>query len=183
MSTGYYSDRQASRRRDRKIDTNFARAVIDLVGPDASITDLGASVGNYVNFWRANGLGAIGYDGTPSIVQLSGGVVLNVDLAKNDRILSCADWCVSLEVGEHIPEEFESAFLKNIVDCSRVGAIVSWAKPGQRGSGHVNCRSRRYLRRKFADRGLQYSGDETRRLMDAATFGYLKKNVQVFRRK
>ena len=49
-----------------------------------------------------------------------------------------ADWVMSLEVAEHIPPQFTDAFLRNVRCHARVGAVISWALPSQRGGlGHT----------------------------------------------
>ena len=45
---------------------------------------------------------------------------------------------ISLEVGEHIPKEYEQIFLDNLNRHCEDLLITSWAIRGQGGYGHVN---------------------------------------------
>ncbi len=44
-----------------------------------------------------------------------------------------------LEVGEHVPDVLQQDFVKNISSHVAKGLVLSWARPGQPGVGHVNC--------------------------------------------
>ena len=46
-----------------------------------------------------------------------------------------------LEVGEHVPRQYEEQVLSNAVDKARCAIVISWAVPGQTGAFHVNLRS------------------------------------------
>ena len=69
-----------------------------------------------------------------------------------------ADLVISIEVGEHIPKEFEQTFIDNISNHASKHIIMSWAIEGQPGLGHVNCQNNDYVIKQFADRGWKYSG-------------------------
>ena len=56
------------------------------------------------------------------------------------------DWILSLEVGEHIPKEFESAFIQNLTRNAKKGIIISWAIKGQGGYGHFNEQNNKYIK-------------------------------------
>ena len=50
-----------------------------------------------------------------------------------------ADWVLSLEVGEHVPSNYEQAMLiRNLHHHNRKGVILSWSVIGQGGHSHVN---------------------------------------------
>jgi len=94
-----------------------------------------------------------------------------------------ADWALCLEVGEHIPQEYEQAFLDNVAHFGREGVVMSWAAPGQPGAGHVNCRDQMWVMGQMMDRGYQADVEATNTLRDAATLPYFKENLIVFRRR
>jgi hypothetical protein len=48
-------------------------------------------------------------------------------------------------VAEHIPPEYESIFIENLISCNRKGIILSWAIPGQGGHGHFNEKPNDYV--------------------------------------
>ena len=66
-----------------------------------------------------------------------------------------ADWVLSLEVGEHIPAKMEGMYLRNLHAHNCRGIVISWAGPGQRGTGHINLRPRKYALERFAELGYQ----------------------------
>ena len=65
-----------------------------------------------------------------------------------------SDISISLEVGEHIPVEYEQIFLDNIVANTTTIVVLSWAIPGQIGNGHINCRENEYIIQQMANRGF-----------------------------
>jgi len=57
------------------------------------------------------------FDGSPYCEQVSEGRVRHLDLSVPQYGLPIYDWIVSLEVAEHIPPQFEAAFLDNLFRC------------------------------------------------------------------
>ena len=55
------------------------------------------------------------------------------------------DAVLSLEVGEHIPEDYEDIYLENLDRHADKIIILSWAVPEQGGFGHVNERDNGYI--------------------------------------
>ncbi|XP_023342126.1 uncharacterized protein LOC111711894 isoform X3 [Eurytemora carolleeae] len=90
------------------------------------------------------------------------------------------DWVISIEVGEHIPSQYQLAYIDNLIRVSifdtdnlirmsKIGIILSWAVPGQGGQGHVNEKSNKAVVKLFEDRGLFYLhkvSDSVRRRVD-----------------
>jgi hypothetical protein len=107
------------------------------------------------------GRDARGIDGTPDIVEISGGLVDKGDLTEFDPWWPPADWVTCLECGEHIPQKFQGIFLDNVSSSAHIGLIVSWAAPGQPGFGHVNCRAAEWVAAEFGHRGWVYREDLT----------------------
>ena len=67
------------------------------------------------------------------------------------------DWVISLEVGEHIPKEYENIFIENLHKNNIRGIVLSWAIKGQGGDGHVNEQDNYYIKNIFQD--LCYEND------------------------
>jgi len=93
------------------------------------------------------------------------------------------DVVLSLEVGEHIPAEFEQQFIDNICKHAKKHLAISWAIEGQGGSGHVNCKNNNYIISKVEDRGFKFNFNDSEKIRKAATnaswFGY---TIMVFDR-
>lgn len=69
------------------------------------------------------------------------------------------DVVLSKEVGEHIPPEGEASFMDNLVRLARPGGgiiILTWAKPGQGGFHHVNCKEKSYIIEQMEKRGVKF---------------------------
>lgn len=70
---------------------------------------------------------------------------------------------ISLEVGEHIPDEEAGGYLDNL--CAFNGdVIMSWAVPGQAGVGHINCQTNDWVRDQMAQRGYSLCPFRTKEL-------------------
>lgn len=123
------------------------------------------------------------YDGVPFCETTSEGRVKFLDLTLPQYGLPLYDWIVSLEVAEHIPKQFESIYIDNIVRHAREGVVLSWARPGQGGYSHVNNRPFEYIKDLMEKQGFSHDDVESQKLKDAATFWWFKTNTNVFRRK
>lgn len=153
---------------------------------DKSVVDLGAGVGRYGQYLLDSGRVKEwhGYDGALNVNAVSEGPVKFMDLTQPDagdeRPCPKSDWVVSLEVAEHIPVQYESAYLRNIRCHATEGAIVSWAKPGQGGNHHVNEKSEEDAVREMSKWGFQPDWDQTYKLRESATFDWFKSTPIVY---
>ena len=105
-----------------------------------------------------------------------------LDLTVPQYGLPLYDWVMSLEVAEHIPREYESVYLSNIVRHAKEGIVLSWAIPGQGGHKHVNLRPLDYVIQIMHKLGFQHDALESVKLRKTATVYWLKRNINVFRR-
>ena len=102
-----------------------------------------------------------------------------VDITDN-KFWNVTDAAMSIEVAEHIPAEYEEAFISNLVNSARHLIFLSWGVPDQRGEGHVNGQLGEDVVKKMNQRGWKRHNDYTQRLQNDAEFEWLRKNVQVF---
>lgn len=147
---------------------------------NAKVLDLGCGNGAYVNYWRENGIPALGCDGNPHTPAIAGRYCGVADLTVPQQ-MNVADWVVCLEVAEHIPRDLEPGLLYNIHNHNRRGVVISWAVPGQGGHGHVNERTNEYVQQLFSE---EYNLNEpmTAELRAAATLPWFKKTIMFFDR-
>lgn len=103
-----------------------------------TLTDFGAGVGLYVEMLKRLGCRTYGYDGTPNILEISGGMVVELDLSR-PQTLPKTEYGMSIEVLEHIPFDQHDAYLNLISNTVTTGLFMSVATPGQRGRDHVAC--------------------------------------------
>lgn len=145
----------------------------------SSVYDLGCGEGKYTKIIVENGIECSAYDGNPNTPKITGGIggILNlakpIDLPKVDCVLS-------LEVGEHIPKEYEQIFIDNICKLSSKMIILSWAIIGQKGTGHVNCQNNPYIIKQFENRGFRYNKEESVILRRSVFRLYFKNTIMVF---
>ena len=123
------------------------------------------------------------FDGAPYAPETTNNNVNFLDLSVPIYHLDKYDWVISLEVAEHIPEKFENIFIENLVRHSKEGIILSWAAVGQGGHSHVNTRDFPYIKSKMEEKGYMFDEENSAAFKKAATFGWFKNNVNVFRRK
>ena len=122
------------------------------------------------------------FDGAPFSEKTSEGRVNFLDLTLPQYGLPVYDWIISLEVAEHIPNEYEHTFIDNIVRHAKEGVVLSWAKPGQGGYSHVNNKPFEYVQNLFESLGFKHNQVESQKLKQAAVLGWLKLNTNVYKR-
>lgn len=122
--------------------------------PSPKIMDIGCGDGSYTLFLKNAGYHCDGYDGNPFTEQITKGTCQVADFSE-PQYLAVHDWVLCLEVGEHIPPEYEDIFISNLDRHCFDGIILSWAVPGQGGNGHVNCHTNEYIESKFKELGYR----------------------------
>ena len=120
---------------------------------ETSFYDFGCGDASYSKALVDNGHSVACYDGNPATPQITDGLGEVLDLT-SDFDFGPRDWVICLEVGEHVPKEYESKLLDNITKHASKGVIMSWAVPGQKGTGHVNLQTNDYVMSQMRDRGF-----------------------------
>lgn len=146
-----------------------------------TVVDFGCGSGDYVAKIRSGGIPCDGYDGNPATPELSHGLCYVRDLSKPVSGLSY-DWVLSLEVGEHIPRQYETIFLDNLHRANTSGMVLSWAVEHQDGHGHVNERNNDYIIQKLKELGYTFNREQSQRLRDVASLWWFKDTLMVFDR-
>ena len=146
-----------------------------------TIIDIGCGDGSYTTHFNNNGFKCVGYDGnllTPEI-SVDSCYVKDfsdpVDVGKYDLVLC-------LEVGEHIPVEYEQTFLDNICRAAKNDIILSWAIIGQKGNGHVNCRNNDYIINEMLTRKFNLDTDRSNFLRKQATLDWFGATIMYFQK-
>ena len=152
-------------------DRNLADALASylLITGHKTVVDFGCGMGDYARAFKALNLTVEAFDGNPNTEALTQGIGSVLDLSKPFYLKKKFDAVMSLEVGEHIPAEFEDLFITNITKHVRKTLIISWAIEGQGGSGHVNCRNNDYIIANICERGFKYNKKASEELRKAAT--------------
>jgi len=150
-----------------------------------SAADFGAGMGGYALFLKRVGVKEVHcFDGNQVVVQSSGGLCKVMDLGKLQAEVPQVDMAYSLEVGEHIPKEFESNFIDNLVKSAKRGIFLSWAIPGQGGTGHFNEQSPEYIISEIEKRGFVFDSTTSyeirKKAWDCRDFWWFERDVSVF---
>lgn len=138
-----------------------------------SVVDFGCGMGEYAKFFKDKGKYVAAYDGNPNTYELTNGIGKVLDLANPFNLDEQYDCVLSLEVGEHIPKEYEQVYIDNLCNHSKKYVLVSWAVVGQDGDGHVNCQNNDYVINEFNKRGYSYNhiiSNELRTTVTKATW-------------
>ena len=129
---------------------------------DKQLIDFGCGMGDYLKKLHDNGFSNLhGFEG--EVRKGSPKFIKNWDLSnpiKNyegyNSLKKSAYNTICLEVGEHIPKQYESIFLDNITSLTTNKIILSWAIIGQLGDGHVNCMNNDEVILKMDELGFKY---------------------------
>lgn len=137
-------------------------------------------MGSHVKHMRDNNIDAMGYDGNPQTPKLTSGICAVCDLSENIKFPKEYDWVMSLEVGEHLPKQFETQFIQNIHQNNTKGVLSSWAIEGQPGHGHVNCQNNDYIKNIFKNLGYRNDIESENRLRAASSLPWFKNTIMIF---
>lgn len=119
--------------------------------PVEQIIDVECGPGIYVDEMRAFGLDAIGIDNDERLPQKPWFSRVDVG-AHFDGLFYYRRVALSLEVGEHIPEEAAFNYVQFLTGVGAHTIYFSAARPGQGGEGHVNLQPKAYWLRLFCAR-------------------------------
>ena len=160
-------------------DEKLCNAIIKAIEYYETVVDIGCGDGRYTKALIKAGFECVGYDGSPLTPEITGGLCKVKDFS-NPVDIGEFQVVLCLEVGEHIPEEYEQVFIDNICLASKEIIILSWAVEGQPGYGHVNCKNNDYVISEMADRGFLYKFDTSEYLRKNSELWWFKNTVMVF---
>ncbi len=166
-------------------DQDLARSLLHFLQKRKvdALYDFGCGMADYHKVFEAQGITSLAYDGNPNTPILTEGRAKVLDLSKPvdlGRKLRCV---LSLEVGEHIPKEYETTFIENVARHSNRFVILSWAVPGQIGDGHVNCQTNEYIIHKLKERGFSFLEEDSIQLRMGSSAAWFKNTIMVFKKK
>jgi len=163
-------------------DLPLARAIVDLAKEFKlyAATDIGCGDGSYTDYLNENSIWCRGFDGNPYTKALTEGRCQVLDFSVPTEI-SSTELVLCLEVGEHIPKEYEDILIENLVRCTDDILILSWAIPGQGGFGHVNCKSNDDVIDKLRKYNFTYLIDKSNYLRFASMRSWFKNTILIFK--
>jgi len=125
-----------------------------------SVIDFGSGAGHWVYAFLKCGVDAIGFEGSPNSVSRTVCPPhrhIIFDLRQDIGFIKKIDLAFSLEVAEHIEEEYAEVYLNNIVQQKPEYIIITAAPPGQGGDYHVNEQPYTYWIDRLAGRNYKLS--------------------------
>jgi len=156
-------------------------AIIKMFKGVKTAIDIGCGNGSYIKNFIDAGIDCIGYDGSPLTLEITSGLPCYIQDFSDPVDAGKFDLVVSLEVGEHIPKQFEQIFIDNVCRAAKRHIVLSWATEGQGGRGHVNCRNNDYVIKEMESRGYVFDKEKSDILKGASTLDWFKNTVMVFR--
>ena len=149
------------------------------------IADLGCGLGHTCLSLSEAGFDVIGYEGTPDLGDLA------VFTPIHEQDLTIPFWIpdqrniICLEVGEHIPIEYEDTVFDNITNNALWRVILSWAVPDQGGTGHFNEQPNYHVIAQMQRRGFKINDDLTTMLRSVTPdeTWWFRNSIMVFDRK
>ena len=148
-----------------------------------TLVDFGCGMGDYVKWFLNANFYCEGYDGNPKTYDLSDGYAYVLDLSQPFNFGKKFDLVVSLEVGEHIPQRYETTFIDNLDRHVGKGIVLSWAVQGQGGFGHFNERDNSYIKKIMSKRGYVNDVETENFFRSRATQAWFQNTIMVFRKK
>ena len=110
--------------------------------PVKSIVDIGCGLGTWLRAFQEYGVSDIlGIDGPPIEEPM-------LEIRTSLNLSRSYDLAISLEVAEHLGEEYATQFINTLTGASEI-VLFSAAIPGQSGRGHINLQWQDYWREIF----------------------------------
>ena len=147
-----------------------------------NLADFGCGMGDYVKTFQQNNINATGFDGNPDTPYLTNNLGKVLDLSIPIKFEESFDWVMSLEVGEHLPPQFEDVFIQNLHVNNKYGIVLSWAIKGQGGHGHVNEQNNDYIKSKICELGYINDVELETNFRNDSTLLWFKDTIMVFRK-
>lgn len=152
------------------------------------VYDYGCGPGAYLRYLMDIGFHNVtGIEGTVEIeTEVPTSMILRKDLTEKLDLRLNQGNVICIEVGEHLPKQFEQIFADNICEHVIKGGflILSWAHEGQQGTGHVNCLPAWSVIELIEQRGFIHEpvmSTKVRSVIEGYC-AYLKENLFIFRK-
>jgi hypothetical protein len=138
-----------------------------------SVIDFGCSIGCFLEGFMEAGASIKGYEvGYVYSQEFTSENVLRFispgDLTE-PIAAKISDCSFSIEVAEHIDEEYSDQLVANLCNNSKRYIIMSAAPVGQGGVGHINCHDPEYWISRIEGRGFMFQKKSTARLLKLIT--------------
>lgn len=174
---------------------------LEAVFKPKSLIDLGCANGFMLEYFHNQGMRNLqGFEGAHAAFECMSECMkpfiqkcdLRMDMGESSHpaIRKTFDVVNCTEVGEHIPVEYEEHFITNVIRFVDRILILSWSDEwedfnGLDGTEHVNPRTKKYIKRKLASKGLLYDTRLSKEFVSALrakknVFDHWIRNIMVF---
>lgn len=157
-----------------------------------SILDLGCGVGSYLEGALLAGckdvLGIeLNFDvAKPHFTEDISPFLIQGDITKELNLPHKFDIVTSFEAAEHIDPDGTDSFIDNLIHYSNDYIILTAAPPGQRGTGHINLREKKFWIKEIESRGAKLNSRLTLKAMsqwkNLGAEWYILRNLMVFKK-
>jgi SAM-dependent methyltransferase len=165
----------------------LAQLMGEIFSKKMPVIDMGCGPGSYLRYLQDIGFfSTIGIEGTKEQdFEVDDSTIYIADLTTPYKSHETSKGnVICLEVGEHIPELYTEIFLDNICQAVKPGQFLfmSWAVPGQDGTGHVNCQPNQWVKDQLFYRGFVFSESLTELAREVVEnhLAYFKETVLIF---
>jgi hypothetical protein len=175
-------------------DPNLSEWILNYLhdDKDKQLIDFGCGMADYLKKLHINGFTNLyGFEGevregSPNFVD-SWDLTNPIKNYKNyNHLKNNAYNTICLEVGEHIPKQYESIFIDNITSLTTNKIILSWAIIGQLGDGHVNCMNNDEVISKMNKLGFDYLENDSmsaRNSVSKSIASWFLNTIMIFQKK
>lgn len=132
----------------------ICNAIKDVLGSNIhSIIDVGCATGGLARELSIRGYQVEGIEGSSHAKKYFQHNLIHVHdlriLLKDFSVYKKFDLVLSIEVAEHIEEEYSDIYVANLDYLTNDLVLITAAAPGQKGHYHVNCQNHDYWIEKF----------------------------------
>ena len=150
---------------------------------NTKIYDFGCGMGDYLNDLHLNGFtNLLGLEADPPKTDYE--FKINTQNLAYPFTLDEKGIIICLEVGEHLPKEYQDVFLDNIANNCSEYLIISWAVRYQGGHGHYNELNNDEIIPEITKRGFTYLPEVSKefRLTPEDYCWWFKNTLMVFKK-
>lgn len=148
--------------------TIVCNAIKDVLGSNIhSIIDVGCATGGLARELSIRGYQVEGIEGSSHAKKYFQHNLIHVhdlrELISDFSLYKKFDLVLSIEVAEHIEEEYSDNYIKNLDYLTNNLILITAAMPGQQGHYHVNCQLPDYWIKKFQKYNFTFLSELTLR--------------------
>lgn len=163
QKTGYWDQNLA--KKHHAYSSNLSNWLANYLDKNKITYDFGCGIGSYLKDLQKMGfVDLVGFEGEVPDNRVFENVKQQ-DLSKTFSLEKKGN-VIFLEVGEHIPAEYQDTVLDNVCNVCDNKLVLSWAVRGQGGTGHVNELDNYEVIPEVEKRGFKFLPDKTKEVRD-----------------